>query len=105
MTAFARTDEQRMLAESLDASLANGIADWDAAVVATGLGALGVPAEEEGLGTDLRDAAVVAAALGRANVVLPWAEQWVATRLGARGEDGPRGRPSRADRATGVSHQ
>ena len=90
MTAFARTDEQRMLAESLDASLANGIADWDAAVVATGLGALGVPAEEEGLGTDLRDAAVVAAALGRANVVLPWAEHWVATRLGARGEDGPR---------------
>lgn len=90
MTAFARTDEQRMLAETLDASLSDGGADWIAAVGAAGLGALGVPAEEDGLGTDLRDAAVVAAALGRANVVLPWAEHWVATRLGARGDEGPR---------------
>lgn len=90
MTAFARTDEQRMLAETLDASLAAGGADWAGAVDAAGLGALGVPAEEEGLGTELRDAAVVAAALGRANVVLPWAEHWVATRLGARGDAGPR---------------
>lgn len=90
MTAFARTDEQRMLAETLDASLGAGDADWEAAVTATGLDSLGVPAEEEGLGTDLRDAAVVAAAFGRANVVLPWAEHWVATRLGARGAGAPR---------------
>lgn len=79
-----------MLAETLDASLPGAGADWATAVEASGLDALGVPAEEEGLGSDLRDAAVVAAALGRANVVLPWAEHWVATRLGARGNAGPR---------------
>ena len=56
MTSFARTDEQRMLAETLDVALSNG-ADWQAAVVDTGLGQLGVSADEEGLGTDLRDAA------------------------------------------------
>ncbi|OWK33442.1 acyl-CoA dehydrogenase family protein [Sphingomonas dokdonensis] len=89
MTSFARTDEQRMLAEMLDSTLSDDT-DWQGAVDATGLVALGIPAEEEGLGSDLRDAAVVAAALGRANVVMPWAEHWVATRLGARGEAGPR---------------
>lgn len=89
MTSFARTDEQRMLAETLDVALSKG-ADWQAAVVDTGLGQLGASAEEEGLGTDLRDAAVVAAAFGRANASLPWSEHWVATRLGARGENGPR---------------
>lgn len=90
MTNFARSDEQRMLAETLDAALAGGGADWASAVQQTGLDALGIPAAEEGLGTDLRDAAVVAAAFGRANVVLPWAEHWVATRLGERGDGGPR---------------
>lgn len=96
MTSFARTDEQRMLAEMLGSTLSDDT-DWQGAVDATGLAALGIPAEEEGLGSDLRDAAVVAAALGRANVVLPWAEHWVATRLGARGEAGPRaGTPAAA---------
>lgn len=99
MTSFARTDEQRMLADTLDASLTGGAADWQAAVAATGLGALGIPAEEEGLGGDLRDAAVVAAAFGRANVVLPWAEHWVATRLGVRGDAGPRAETPAAVRA------
>lgn len=89
MTSFARTDEQRMLAEMLDSMLSDGT-DWQGAIEATGLAALGIPVDEEGLGSDLRDAAVVAAALGRANVVLPWAEHWVATRLGARGETGAR---------------
>ncbi len=89
MTGFAHTDEQRMLAETLDAALGDD-ATWQTAAVDTGLEALGVPVEEEGLGVDLRDAAVVAAALGRANVVLPWADHWVATRLGARGDSGPR---------------
>lgn len=87
---FARSDEQRMLAESLDASLADGGADWNRAVVAAGLDGLGVADDEGGLGTELRDAAVVAAAFGRANVILPWAEHWAATRLGARGGNGPR---------------
>lgn len=87
---FSLTDEQHMLAETLDASLAGDRPDWRRAVTDSGLDALGVPADEEGLGADLRDAAVVAAAFGRANVDLPWAEHWVATRLGARGTDGPR---------------
>lgn len=94
---FARSDEQRMLAESLDASLSGGGADWNRAVVETGLDTLGVAEADGGLGTDLRDAAVVAAAFGRANAELPWAEHWVATRLGARGSDGPRaGTPAEA---------
>lgn len=87
---FAITDEQRMLAETLDAALSGDGPGWDGAVIETGLGALGIPAAEEGLGTDVRDAAVVAAAFGRANADLPWAEHWVATRLGARGDAGPR---------------
>ncbi len=87
---FARSDEQRMLAESLDASLGDGGADWNRAVIAAGLDGLGVADDEGGLGTELRDAAVVAAAFGRANVILPWAEHWAATRLGARGGNGPR---------------
>ncbi len=87
---FARSDEQRMLAESLDAALADGGADWNRAVVEAGLDGLGVAEDEGGLGTELRDAAVVAAAFGRANVILPWAEHWVATRLGARSGDGAR---------------
>jgi alkylation response protein AidB-like acyl-CoA dehydrogenase len=85
---FARTDEQRMLAEALDSALAQAgrEADWAAAVTATGVDALGVAEDAGGLGTDPRDAAVVAAAFGRANVELPWAEHWVAARLGATGE-------------------
>lgn len=95
MKSFACTDEQRMLAETLDAALANG-ADWQAAVIDTGLAELGIAADEEGLGTDLRDAAVVAAAFGRANVDLPWSEHWVATRLGAREGGSPRADASAA---------
>lgn len=75
---FARTDEQRMLADTLDATLARGATDWAGAIEATGLDALGVREADGGLGTDLRDAAVVAAALGRANAALPWAEYWIA---------------------------
>ncbi len=77
---FARTDEQRMLADTLDATLARSAIDWAGAIEATGLDALGVAVADGGLGTDLRDAAVVAAALGRANAALPWAEHWVAKR-------------------------
>lgn len=77
---FARTDEQRMLIETLDATLARGGIDWASAIEGTGLDALGVAEEDGGLGTRLRDAAVVAAALGRVNAELPWAEHWVAKR-------------------------
>lgn len=79
---FARTDEQRMLGDMLDAALpeADG---WDAAVTATGIDALGIAEDQGGLGTALRDAAVAAAAFGRANAGLPFAEHWVATTLGA----------------------
>jgi alkylation response protein AidB-like acyl-CoA dehydrogenase len=90
LTEFARTDEQRMLAETLDASLADGTIDWQRAVVATGIDALGVDEADGGLGSDLRDAAVVAAAFGRTNAALPWAEHWVATRLGANSAGAPR---------------
>lgn len=82
---FAHTDEQRMLAEMLDGALGPEC-DWESAVDAIGLGGLGVPEDEDGgLGTGLREAAVVAAAFGRANAGLPWAEHWSATTLGARG--------------------
>jgi alkylation response protein AidB-like acyl-CoA dehydrogenase len=91
---FARTDEQRMLGETLDGALAVASTDWQI-VADTGLDALGVAEADGGLGSDPRDAAVVAAAFGRANVVLPWAEHWLATRLGARGDGAPR-----ADRAS-----
>ncbi|WEK42447.1 MAG: acyl-CoA dehydrogenase family protein [Candidatus Sphingomonas colombiensis] len=84
---FARTDEQRMLAETLDATFARGAADWVTAIEAAGLDALGIAEEDGGLGTSLRDAAVVAAALGRANAALPWAEHWVATRYGHGSND------------------
>lgn len=77
---FALTDEQRMLAETLDAQLAGGPKPWDALIEETGLTLLGVPEADGGLGTVLRDAAVVAAALGRGNAGLPWAEHWVETR-------------------------
>lgn len=87
---FARTDEQDMLAQAIDQSLAGDCRGWDEVVVPLGLDALGIPEDEGGLGTDLRDAAVVAAGFGRANAGLPWAEHWVATAHGARGEDGPR---------------
>lgn len=69
-----------MLAEMLDAQLANGPIAWAQAIDATGLALLGLPEADGGLGTDLRDAAVVAAALGRGNAGLPWAEHWTATR-------------------------
>ena len=82
---FALSDEQRMLADMLDSALADGGTDWAAIAAATGLDLLGVPAEEGGLGVDIRDAAVVAAALGRANAGGGWAEHWVATRQGVRG--------------------
>ncbi|WP_185208425.1 acyl-CoA dehydrogenase family protein [Sphingomonas sp. NBWT7] len=86
---FARTDEQRMLGETLDAMLTVASSDWRI-VGEAGLDALGIAAADDGLGEEARDAAVVAAAFGRANVVLPWAEHWVATRLGERGDGGPR---------------
>ncbi len=76
-----------MLAETLDMALAGGEADWASAVEATGLTGLGVAEADGGLGTDLRDAAVAAASFGRANVVLPWAEHWVDTRLGGAARD------------------
>lgn len=82
---FDRTDEQRMLVDLLAGVLAREGAGWDDAIVANGLDLLGVDVAAGGLGTDARDAAVVAAALGRAGVALPWAEHWVAAR--GRGED------------------
>ncbi|WP_298673334.1 acyl-CoA dehydrogenase family protein [uncultured Sphingomonas sp.] len=96
---FARTDEQRMLAETLDATFARGAADWATAIEGNGLDALGIAEEAGGLGTSLRDAAVVAAALGRTNAALPWAEHWVAKRYGAR----PAGDDASAD-ALAVLH-
>ncbi|WP_375288303.1 acyl-CoA dehydrogenase family protein [Sphingomonas sp.] len=81
-----RTDEQRMLAEMLDAQLAGGPLPWTEVIDATGLALLGVPEADGGLGTELRDAAVVAAALGRGNAGLPWPEHWAATR-GLAGDD------------------
>jgi len=83
---FAQTDEQRMLAETLDSALVGGM-DWSAAVEDTGVAALGSAEAAGGLGTDIRDAAVVAAAMGRANAMLPWAEFWVANRT--QGIDDP----------------
>ena len=77
---FARSDEQRMLVDMLDATLARGGTDWAGAIEETGLDALGVAEEHGGLGTSLRDAAVVAASLGRANADLPWAEYWAERR-------------------------
>lgn len=86
MTTFAQSDEQRMLAETLDGVLGAG-ADWLAAIERTGVAALGSAEADGGLGTDIRDAAVVAAAIGRANATLPWAEHWAANR--ARGMNDP----------------
>lgn len=85
MTGFARTEVQRMLAETLDAQLADDTREGAAVIEANGLSLLGVAEDEGGLGTDLRDAAVVAAALGRGNAGLSWAEDWVG-RLGLAGE-------------------
>ena len=80
-----------MLAETLDSFLVGGApTDWQRAVGEVGLDALGVPAEAGGMGAHLRDAAVVAAAFGRANAGLPWAEHWTAAKLGAPDADGPR---------------
>lgn len=87
--AFARTDEQRMLAEMLEGALGSSSGSWGDAFAQAGLDDLGVPTEEGGPGGGLRDAAVVAAALGRAAIAQPWSEHWAATALGARGE-GPR---------------
>lgn len=91
---FDRNDEQRMLGELLSATLPAEGARWSDAVVANGLGLLGVPAAMDGLGVDVRDAAVVACAFGRANAGLPWAEHWVATLLdparAAENSDEPR---------------
>ncbi|MES2095665.1 MAG: acyl-CoA dehydrogenase family protein [Pseudomonadota bacterium] len=75
---FARTDEQRMLADQLAGVLGKGATGWDGVVVAHGLDLLGVPESDGGLGTDIRDGAVVAAAFGRDNTELPWAEHWAA---------------------------
>lgn len=73
---FARTDEQRMLANQLAIALSRETAVWDAIVVGQGLDLLGVGVDEGGLGTDARDAAVVAEAFGLGNAGLPWAEHW-----------------------------
>lgn len=75
---FARTDEQRMLADQLAGALGKAAADWDGVVVKHGLDLLGVPESDGGLGTEIRDAMVVAVAFGRANASLPWAEHWAA---------------------------
>ncbi|MEH3047363.1 acyl-CoA dehydrogenase family protein [Sphingomonas adhaesiva] len=84
---FARTDEQRQLADMLDAHLARGGVDWASAVEDSGVASLGIAEDAGGLGTDLRDAAVVAAAFGRANAGLDWAKHWVTNRHGATNED------------------
>lgn len=84
---FATSDEQRQLADMLDAHLARGGADWQSAVEDSGVRSLGIAEDAGGLGTDLRDAAVVAAAFGRANVGLQWAEHWAANRYGGGNED------------------
>lgn len=78
--AFISTDEQRMLADTIAARLASD-RSW-AALEETGATLLGTREEDEGLGVDPRDAAVVAAALGRAGAGLPWAEHWLAARGG-----------------------
>lgn len=83
---FARTDEQRQLADMLDAHLARGGVDWASAVEDSGVQSLGIAEDAGGLGTDLRDAAVVAAAFGRANAGLDWAEHWSANRHGGGNE-------------------
>ncbi|MGJ3627590.1 acyl-CoA dehydrogenase family protein [Sphingomonas sp. MMS24-JH45] len=80
---FERSDEQRMLTDMMAAALGRDGADWDAVVPGNGLDLLGVPEDQGRLGTAVRDAAVVAEAIGRANGGLPWAEHWVARRLGA----------------------
>lgn len=87
---FAHSDEQRMLADAIVGSLA-GTAEvrWADALTALGLDQLGIPEANGGMGTDLRDAAVVAAAFGRVNAGLPWAEHWTATVIGGRSEEGP----------------
>lgn len=84
---FARTDEQQMLAAQLARSLDKPTADWDGAVVAQGLDLLGVPESDGGLGTDIRDAAVVALGFGRACAALPWAEHWAAAQPEPVSED------------------
>jgi alkylation response protein AidB-like acyl-CoA dehydrogenase len=99
---FVRTDEQRMLADTLATVLSDEMVAWQAVVPANGLDLLGVPEEEGGLGPDARDAAVVAEALGRAGIALPWADHWVAYRSGARGAEGPRAtRPANAMKDAG----
>lgn len=78
--AFIATDEQRMLADTIAAGLASD-RSWSA-LEETGATLLGTPEDGGGLGTDARDATVVAAALGRIDAGLPWAEHWVAARGG-----------------------
>lgn len=86
---FAHSDEQRMLADAIVNSLASTDAlSWGDAVTALGLDHLGIREAEGGMGTDLRDAAVVAAAFGRVNAGLPWAEHWTATVLGGSSKEG-----------------
>ncbi len=85
---FAVSDEQRQLADMLDAHLARGDADWTRAVEESGVGSLGIAEDAGGLGTDLRDAAVVAAAFGRANAGLEWATHWARNRFGTGHRDG-----------------
>lgn len=84
---FARTDEQAMLAEQLGGVLGRGATDWDAVVVAQGLDLLGVAEADGGLGNDIRDAAVVAEAFGRANAGLDWAAEWAGKQDAALAED------------------
>lgn len=79
---FARSDEQRMLADTIAASLMGDAAPTWADAEAIGLDLLGTPEADGGLGTDLRDAAVVAEAFGTVNAGLDWAKRW-AERAGA----------------------
>lgn len=84
---FARTDDQRALEHALAPffakSVSEGSTDWRTIVVGFGLEGLGRSEDAGGLGTGAREAAIIARALGQAGIALPWAEHWVAARLGA----------------------
>lgn len=78
MMAFARTEEQRLLAGTIARSMADDDRRSWADAQALGLDLLGRAEADGGLGTDLRDAAVVAEALGRVNAGIEFADHWCA---------------------------